>query len=47
MAAFHESLSSLFDEQFVDENQNINAVVVAACMLGILGILLAAVIFGA
>ena len=46
MAISHESSPSSFDEQFVDNNQIITAVVVAACMLGILGILIVAVIFG-
>ncbi len=46
MATFHESAPSISDEQFVDENQKITAVVVIACMLGIFGIILAAAIFG-
>jgi hypothetical protein len=46
MATFHESSPSISDEQFIDNNQTIAAVIVAACTVGILSILLVAVIFG-
>jgi hypothetical protein len=45
MATFQERAPSISDEKFVGQVQILSAWVVAACSLGILGILLVAAIF--